>query len=80
MKGILLNVTFFQEELEKQVKDLLGEKTAADDEKIIKKKKEKKPRAEVPFFLDFFVVKARIGIFVPWFGVIVVITFRCVPF
>ena len=50
MRGILLNVSFFQEELEKQVKDLLGEKTAADDEKIVKKKKEKKPRAEVLFF------------------------------
>jgi len=35
-----------KEELEKQLKDLLGEKTAADDEKLVKKKKEKKPRAE----------------------------------
>jgi hypothetical protein len=41
-----------QEELEKQLKDLLGEKTAADDEKLVKKKKEKKPRAEV--LLQFF--------------------------
>lgn len=41
-----------QEELEKQLKDLLGEKTAVDDEKLVKKKKERKPRAEV--LLQFF--------------------------
>jgi hypothetical protein len=36
-----------QEELEKQMQDLLGEKTAADDEKLDRKKKEKNPRVEV---------------------------------
>lgn len=39
-----------QEELQAQVKDLLGEKTAADDEKLVKKRKEKKPRVEVRTF------------------------------
>jgi len=39
-----------QEELQTQIKDLLGEKTAADEEKLVKKKKEKKPRAEVWMF------------------------------
>lgn len=37
----------FQEELQNQIKDLLGERTAADDEKLVKKKKEKKPKVEV---------------------------------
>lgn len=36
-----------QEELQTQIKDLLGEKTAADDEKLVKKKKDAKPRVEV---------------------------------
>ncbi|KAG0604844.1 hypothetical protein M758_9G012600 [Ceratodon purpureus] len=35
-------------ELQNQIKDLLGDKTAADDEKLVKKKKEKKPRVEEP--------------------------------
>jgi glutaminyl-tRNA synthetase len=35
-----------KEELEKQMQDLLGEKTAADDEKLDRKKKEKNPRVE----------------------------------
>jgi glutaminyl-tRNA synthetase len=35
-----------KEELEKQIQDLLGEKTAADDEKLDRKKKEKNPRVE----------------------------------
>lgn len=39
-----------QEELQTQIKDLLGEKTAADDEKLVKRKKEKKPRVEVRIF------------------------------
>jgi hypothetical protein len=39
-----------QEDLQTQIKDLLGEKTAADDEKIVKKKKEKKPKGEVRTF------------------------------
>ncbi|XP_024366735.1 glutamine--tRNA ligase, cytoplasmic [Physcomitrium patens] len=36
------------EELQTQIKDLLGEKTAADDEKLVKKKKDAKPRVEKP--------------------------------
>jgi len=35
-----------KEELEKQMQDVLGEKTAADDEKLDRKKKEKNPRVE----------------------------------
>jgi hypothetical protein len=43
------------------MKDLLGEKTAADDEKLVKKKKEKKPRVEVrilsfPLLVSFLAV------------------------
>lgn len=51
---LIMQALVMQEELEKQLKDLLGEKTAADDEKLVKKKKEKKPRAEVlvQFFLS----------------------------
>lgn len=50
-------VTFepsLQVELQNQMKDLLGERTAADDEKLVKKKVVKKPKVEVRTLLCDF--------------------------
>lgn len=47
LKAFLVSLFLLQKLIDAKLYELLGERTAADDEKISKKKKEKNPKVEV---------------------------------